>query len=205
MAFSPALPGYITCPRPQGLGDPSKGRKPCTLCSCPRDLLIRCQVDETLTWHMACGKCWISASGGEVDGASDRPNYRYGGLWKNHHKSVSGRNKIPHAAIVRWTAGEEAAADGGPAGGKGGGRSKGGVVKYVKGEENVGADVRSNAVLLTEDSEVKMEEEAARAASASIPPASVRSTSSVRALLLTEAALCRAEYDAVGTTSKVSG
>lgn len=57
----------------------------------------RCQVDASQTWHMACGKCWVAASGGEVDGDSKHPHYRYGGLWKNHHKAVSGRNQVPAA------------------------------------------------------------------------------------------------------------
>ncbi|KAG2453399.1 hypothetical protein HYH02_001623 [Chlamydomonas schloesseri] len=82
----------------QGLGDPEKGRKPCSLCGRSRDLLVRCQVDATGTWHMACGKCWMSASGGAVDGSASRPHYRYGGLWKNHHQAKSGRNKVPAAA-----------------------------------------------------------------------------------------------------------
>ncbi|KAG2438735.1 hypothetical protein HXX76_005280 [Chlamydomonas incerta] len=47
---------------------------------------------------MACGKCWMTASGGTVDGSASKPHYRYGGLWKNHHQNKSGRNKVPAAA-----------------------------------------------------------------------------------------------------------
>lgn len=59
---------------------------------------MRCQVDASGTWHMACGKCWMAASGGAVDGSASKPHYRYGGLWKNHHQAKSGRNKVPAAA-----------------------------------------------------------------------------------------------------------
>lgn len=59
------------------------GKKPCDLCARSVDLLIRCQIDEKLRWHMVCGKCWQKVSGGVVDGSRDHPHYRYGGLWKN--------------------------------------------------------------------------------------------------------------------------
>lgn len=36
----------------------------------------RCQIDESETWHMVCGKCWNTVSGGVVDGDDDHPDYR---------------------------------------------------------------------------------------------------------------------------------
>lgn len=58
-------------------------QKPCDKCSKNVHLLIRCQVDETKQWRMVCGKCWHDVSGGQVDGDSFHPFYKYGGLWKN--------------------------------------------------------------------------------------------------------------------------
>jgi hypothetical protein len=53
--------------------------------------LIRCQIDESRKWHFVCtGKCWKEVSGGEIDGPS-KPNYRYGGMWKNKHALVSAK------------------------------------------------------------------------------------------------------------------
>lgn len=63
------------------------GQKPCSICMQQKDLLIRCQIDTTETWHMVCGKCWKTVSGGVVDGDDAHPDYRYGGLWKNLHKA----------------------------------------------------------------------------------------------------------------------
>ncbi|KAH0341310.1 hypothetical protein KCU83_g9661, partial [Aureobasidium melanogenum] len=61
--------------------------KPCTLCSTPRDILIRCQIDETAKWHFVCpGACWKSVSGGVEDARGlegKYPYYRYGGMWKD--------------------------------------------------------------------------------------------------------------------------
>ncbi|KAK5700873.1 hypothetical protein LTR97_005390 [Elasticomyces elasticus] len=56
-------------------------RKPCTLCKTPRDVLIRCQIDES------------GVSGGVVDGdgAPEHKWYRYGGMWKNKHEAVSAK------------------------------------------------------------------------------------------------------------------
>lgn len=69
--------------------DPNHGRKPCDLCDKLCDLLIRCQIDESGRWYMVCGgKCWRDVSGGVVDGDAHHPHYRYGGLWKNLHKSA---------------------------------------------------------------------------------------------------------------------
>uniref|UniRef100_A0A7S3XWB4 Uncharacterized protein n=1 Tax=Heterosigma akashiwo TaxID=2829 RepID=A0A7S3XWB4_HETAK len=56
--------------------------KPCELCEKPKDLLIRCTIDESGQWRMVCGKCWNDVSGGVTDGDADHPHYRYGGLWK---------------------------------------------------------------------------------------------------------------------------
>ncbi|KAL0482111.1 diaminopimelate epimerase [Acrasis kona] len=67
------------------------GRKPCTLCGTSCDVLIRCQIDESETWHMTCTKCWNEVSGGVVDGASDKEFYKYGGIWKNHKADVTGK------------------------------------------------------------------------------------------------------------------
>ena len=69
-------------------------RKPCTLCEKPRDVLVRCQIDDTARWHFVCpGTCWQSVSGGKIDGdgAEDHRFYRYGGMWKNKHEAVSAK------------------------------------------------------------------------------------------------------------------
>ncbi|KAI9727300.1 MAG: hypothetical protein M1828_006919 [Chrysothrix sp. TS-e1954] len=69
-------------------------RKPCTLCQKPRDVLVRCQIDSTETWHFVCpGKCWKEVSGGVVDGDKTEIHewYRYGGMWKNKHEAVSAK------------------------------------------------------------------------------------------------------------------
>ena len=71
-------------------------RKPCTLCETPRDVLVRCQIDDTGKWHFVCpGACWKRVSGGVVDGdkSEEHKHYRYGGMWKNKHEAVSA--KIP--------------------------------------------------------------------------------------------------------------
>ncbi|KAI2482048.1 hypothetical protein Ptr902_04815 [Pyrenophora tritici-repentis] len=61
--------------------------KSCTICSKPRDVLVRCQIDDTQKWHFVCpGACWKSVSGGIEDakGMEDEyPHYRYGGMWKD--------------------------------------------------------------------------------------------------------------------------
>jgi len=74
----------------EGHAPESEGQKPCDLCGASVDLLVRCQVDAEHVWRMVCGKCWRSVSGGVVDGDSEHPHYRYGGLWKNRTvKSLS--------------------------------------------------------------------------------------------------------------------
>ncbi|EDN93605.1 hypothetical protein SS1G_09472 [Sclerotinia sclerotiorum 1980 UF-70] len=73
---------------------PSPHSKPCTICHIPRDVLIRCQVDQTRKWHFVCtGKCWRDVSGGNVDGDGSHLEYRYGGMWKNKHEAVSAKIK----------------------------------------------------------------------------------------------------------------
>lgn len=61
--------------------------KSCTICGTPRPVLVRCQIDETQTWHFTCpGACWRSVSGGEEDARGyekEFPHYRYGGMWKD--------------------------------------------------------------------------------------------------------------------------
>ena len=70
------------------------GSKPCTICSTPRDVLVRCQIDDTGKWHFVCpGKCWKDVSGGSIDGDAQHPYYRYGGMWKNKHEAVSAKKK----------------------------------------------------------------------------------------------------------------
>lgn len=76
-------------------------RKPCTICGTPRDVLVRCQIDETGQWHFVCpGKCWKSVSGGVIDGdkSEQHQHYRYGGMWKNKHEAVSAKKKPRKAA-----------------------------------------------------------------------------------------------------------
>ncbi|ATZ50762.1 hypothetical protein BCIN_06g02480 [Botrytis cinerea B05.10] len=73
---------------------PSPHSKPCTVCHTPRDVLIRCQIDDTKKWHFVCtGRCWKDVSGGKVDGDGKHPAYRYGGMWKNKHEAVSAKIK----------------------------------------------------------------------------------------------------------------
>ena len=58
--------------------------KDCTLCHTPRQVLVRCQIDETQQWNFICpGKCWKSVSGGVEDAKGlegQYPYYRYGGM-----------------------------------------------------------------------------------------------------------------------------
>lgn len=93
--------------------DPDAHRKACTLCNAPRDVLIRCQIDDTGAWHLVCpGKCWHDVSGGVEDGDADHPHYRYGGAWKNRWadvtakkpKKVKARQKAKHRP-VEWDEG----------------------------------------------------------------------------------------------------
>lgn len=71
---------------------PSAHSKPCSICHTPSDVLVRCRIDETPTWHFVCPKkCWKEYSGGVVDGDADHPFYKYGGMWKNKHAGVSAK------------------------------------------------------------------------------------------------------------------
>lgn len=58
--------------------------KSCTLCSTPRPVLVRCQIDSTEKWHFVCpGACWKAVSGGVEDSKGlkeEFPYYRYGGM-----------------------------------------------------------------------------------------------------------------------------
>lgn len=75
---------------------PSAYRKPCDLCHTPNDVLVRCQIDQTCSWHFVCTKkCWKHVSGGIEDGDLNHPYYRYGGMWKNKHAGVSAKKPKP--------------------------------------------------------------------------------------------------------------
>lgn len=69
--------------------------------------------------------CPMSRSARHAQIALGRPACRYGGLWKNHHKDVSGRNKVPEAARAQGLQGRSSspAREGAAAGaaGEGGG------------------------------------------------------------------------------------
>ncbi|KAB2576322.1 hypothetical protein BFW01_g9121 [Lasiodiplodia theobromae] len=73
---------------------PSSHSKPCSHCGALRDVLVRCQIDESRAWVFICpGRCWRELSGGEIDGDDEHPHYRYGGMWKNKHDAVSAKKK----------------------------------------------------------------------------------------------------------------
>ncbi|KAL3421362.1 hypothetical protein PVAG01_07807 [Phlyctema vagabunda] len=81
-------------PEPKEEPKPNLHSKPCMLCQTPRDVLIRCQIDNTAKWYLICtGKCWQSVSGGKVEGSLDHPHYKYGGMWKNKHEVASAKIK----------------------------------------------------------------------------------------------------------------
>lgn len=71
-------------------GEDTGGQKSCDLCARGVDLLIRCQIDASNKWVMTCGRCWKTpkVAGGVVDGDGQNPHYRYGGVWKNHHRAT---------------------------------------------------------------------------------------------------------------------
>ncbi|KAF8853207.1 hypothetical protein BDZ45DRAFT_563221, partial [Acephala macrosclerotiorum] len=74
--------------------EPSPHSKQCSLCHRRRDVLIRCQIDETRKWHFVCtGKCWQQVSGGKADGDAEHRDYKYGEMWKNKHEYVSAKIK----------------------------------------------------------------------------------------------------------------
>lgn len=79
-------------------------RKPCTLCHTPRDVLVRCQIDESGNWHFLCpGSCWKKVSGGVIDGdnSDEHKFYRYGGMWKNKHEAVSAKKPKAKSSKVK--------------------------------------------------------------------------------------------------------
>ena len=91
---------------------PSTYRKPCTQCSTPADVLVRCQTDASGSWHFICpGKCWKQVSGGVVDGDEAHPYYRYGGMWKNKHAGVSAKMKGKKKAKTKRKTGGEPRGD----------------------------------------------------------------------------------------------
>ncbi|PQE24329.1 hypothetical protein CJF31_00002608 [Rutstroemia sp. NJR-2017a BVV2] len=107
-------------PHPGASPSPSPHAKLCSLCHTPRDVLIRCQIDESQKWHFVCtGKCWTRVSGGKVDGDATHPWYRYGGMWKNKHEAVSA--KIKGKAKVRNRRGVGKGDEGGTVREEGGG------------------------------------------------------------------------------------
>ena len=74
--------------------EPSPFSKPCSLCQRRRDVLIRCQIDESKQWSFLCpGKCWRSVTGGTTHPSDYNRQYVYGGTWKNKHEYVSGKIK----------------------------------------------------------------------------------------------------------------
>ena len=97
-------------PKPQKHSlSPSAHRKPCSICHTPSDVLVSCRIDDTPLWHFVCPKkCWKDVSGGVVDGDSEHPYYKYGGMWKNKHAGVSAKkpNKSKAAlggnAVGNW-------------------------------------------------------------------------------------------------------
>jgi hypothetical protein len=92
--------------------DKADHSKPCSLCATRRDVLIRCQIDESGKWNFVCtGKCWKDVSGGVVDGdgAEEHKFYRYGGMWKNKHEAVSA--KKPKGVGLKKEAGDSARDD----------------------------------------------------------------------------------------------
>lgn len=85
---------------------PSAYRKACDICQKPRDVLVRCRIDETQRWHFVCtGSCWKGVSDGVVDGTENTPAYKYGGMWKNRHAGVSAKKpKNRHqSSIYDWS------------------------------------------------------------------------------------------------------
>ena len=89
-------------------------RKSCTLCERPRDVLVRCQIDETRRWHFVCpGSCWKHVSGGVIDGDDEHKLYRYGGMWKNKHEAVSAKKSKRAGKVLEESEGCVALGGGG--------------------------------------------------------------------------------------------
>ena len=84
---------------------PSAYRKACDLCQKPKDVLVRCQIDESASWRFVCtGKCWKDVSGGVIDGSEEKPFYVYGGMWKNKHAGTSAKKpKSKNQTIKDWS------------------------------------------------------------------------------------------------------
>lgn len=92
-----------TAPNINNITTPERGSKLCTLCQKSRNVLIRCQIDETSKWHFVCpGKCWRSVTSDNCfDGAYNK-EYVYGGTWKNKHAMVSGKIKGEARKDTEW-------------------------------------------------------------------------------------------------------
>lgn len=91
--------------RSKRANSPSSHRKTCDLCHGPKDVLVRCRIDETQKWHFVCtSKCWKEVSGGEIDGPS-KPDYKYGGMWKNKYAGVSAKKpkQKVHSTPRAWS------------------------------------------------------------------------------------------------------
>jgi hypothetical protein len=79
-----------TSPPTKEITPPYSHSKPCFLRQRPRDVLIRCRVDETKRWVFVCtSKCWREVSGGRPDGVNEHPLFRYGGMWRYKHEVAS--------------------------------------------------------------------------------------------------------------------
>ena len=94
IAASPDGKGTTSTPnkRKKRTKSPTAHRKACTLCDTLADVLVRCQIDRSGTWHFVCpGKCWKRVSGGVIDGDLAHQFYKYGGMWKNKHAGVSAK------------------------------------------------------------------------------------------------------------------
>ncbi len=70
-------------------------RKPCTRCGKLCDVRVRCQVDETGTWHLVCpGKCWKGVSGGVVDGKT-LPDSNQSAINTRRYSSLTRAEEFP--------------------------------------------------------------------------------------------------------------
>lgn len=80
LLYIPVFPTFLS----QASSPFSTMQKPCTLCSTPRSILVRCQIDASQTWNFVCpGACWKAVSGGVEDARDvekEFPWYRYGGM-----------------------------------------------------------------------------------------------------------------------------
>lgn len=97
---SPTSAATPTTPRRrERSGTLSNGTKPCFICAEPRNVLIRCQIDESGKWNFVCpDTCLqtVTGAGADADPAqlqATQSFYRYGGTWKNRHELVSAKVK----------------------------------------------------------------------------------------------------------------